>query len=276
MLKRKTSKFYDPTDDHTQFLGGHNVAALVLIFLVVGGVFLALPAGASLMKHRPCVLCQSSLRQAPTFNVTPTRPLHPELVQLAARPRVFLVKDIIAPHEAAAIIREAAPYLDRSRTGGGPKDERGVVSQIRTSLGMFMTSPQQIALVAPVADRVASVVGIPKERYEAMQVLRYEPGQLYIPHPDYFDGDLLKSQQGRGGQRIATIVMYLNNVSSGGETVFPKLNVTVKPSMGSGVLFWSMNEDGRMEPKALHAATPPATGEEKWVAIYWMREEAIR
>lgn len=276
MLRRTSTKSYEYYGYDAPAISTHNVALGIFLFLAIVVVFLAMPSGLSLLKHRHLLFVSNSIRRAYAPNVTEMRTPHPELIQLASKPRVFLVKDIIAPHEAAAIMREAKPYLDRSRTGGGPKDQRGTVSEIRTSLGMFMTTPQQIALVRPVAERVASVVGIPSDRYEAMQVLRYEAGQRYIPHPDYFEGELLKSQQGRGGQRIATIVMYLNNVMSGGETEFPMLNVTVKPSAGSGVLFWSMNEDGRMEPKALHSAHPPSTGEEKWVAIYWMREDTIR
>lgn len=58
---------------------------------------------------------------------------------------------------------------------------------------------------------------------EDMQVLRYEPGQKYDPHYDYF---VDKVNIARGGHRIATVLMYLSDVVKGGETVFPMAEVS--------------------------------------------------
>lgn len=61
------------------------------------------------------------------------------------------------------------------------------------------------------------------ENGEDIQVLRYEPGQKYDPHHDYF---VDKVNLARGGHRIATILMYLSDVEKGGETVFPSAEVS--------------------------------------------------
>ena len=55
-----------------------------------------------------------------------------------------------------------------------------------------------------------------------MRILRYEHGQKYEPHFDYFHD---KINQVRGGHRYATVLMYLSTVDKGGETVFPKAKV---------------------------------------------------
>lgn len=60
------------------------------------------------------------------------------------------------------------------------------------------------------------------ENGEDIQVLRYEHGQKYDPHFDYFHD---KVNIARGGHRIATVLMYLSNVTKGGETVFPDAEV---------------------------------------------------
>jgi len=52
--------------------------------------------------------------------------------------------------------------------------------------------------------------------------LRYEHGQKYDPHYDYF-ADKVNIVQ--GGHRLATVLMYLTNVTKGGETVFPYAEV---------------------------------------------------
>ena len=60
------------------------------------------------------------------------------------------------------------------------------------------------------------------ENGEDIQVLRYEHGQKYDPHYDYFTD---KVNIARGGHRIATVLMYLTDVTKGGETVFPQAEV---------------------------------------------------
>lgn len=61
-----------------------------------------------------------------------------------------------------------------------------------------------------------------------MQILRYEHGQKYEPHFDYFHD---KVNQARGGHRYATVLMYLSTVDKGGETVFPNAKVgALEPS----------------------------------------------
>lgn len=62
------------------------------------------------------------------------------------------------------------------------------------------------------------------ENGEDIQVLRYEHGQKYDPHYDYFTD---KVNIARGGHRIATVLMYLTNVTKGGETVFPSAEVCI-------------------------------------------------
>lgn len=61
------------------------------------------------------------------------------------------------------------------------------------------------------------------ENGEDIQVLRYEPGQKYEPHYDYFAD---KVNIARGGHRVATVLMYLTDVAKGGETVFPRAEVS--------------------------------------------------
>ncbi|XP_016739522.1 probable prolyl 4-hydroxylase 7 [Gossypium hirsutum] len=56
------------------------------------------------------------------------------------------------------------------------------------------------------------------ENGESIQIIHYENGQKYEPHFDYFHD---KANQELGGHRIATVLMYLSDVESGGETVFP-------------------------------------------------------
>ena len=62
---------------------------------------------------------------------------------------------------------------------------------------------------------------IPEENQEGFQILHYIDGQKYEPHHDYFH-DKVNQSPSHGGQRVATMLMYLTTVEEGGETVFPQ------------------------------------------------------
>lgn len=57
-----------------------------------------------------------------------------------------------------------------------------------------------------VAFRIALYSNIPVENGEALHILRYEDGQEYKPHHDFFHDSVNVAD---GGQRCATMLMYL-------------------------------------------------------------------
>ena len=127
------------------------------------------------------------------------------------------------------------------------------------------------ALCARIEARIGALLGWPVENGEGLQVLRYRPGAEYKPHYDYFDPahagtpTILK----RGGQRVATIVTYLNTPECGGATTFPDVNLEVAPVKGNAV-FFSYDRAHPMT-RTLHGGAPVMAGE-KWVTTKWLRE----
>ena len=73
----------------------------------------------------------------------------------------------------------------------------------------------------------------------------------------------------RGGQRVASLVCYLNTPEAGGATVFPDAGLDVVPVRGNAVFF----SYDRPHPatRSLHGGAPVTEGE-KWVATKWLRE----
>jgi len=109
------------------------------------------------------------------------------------------------------------------------------------------------------------------ENGEGLQILHYGVGAEYKPHNDYFDasepgGEVLLQ---RGGQRVATVVMYLNTPAGGGATVFPDGHFEVAAIKGNAV-FFSYDRAHEMT-RTLHAGAPVKQGE-KWIATKWLRE----
>jgi prolyl 4-hydroxylase len=64
------------------------------------------------------------------------------------------------------------------------------------------------------------------------QVVSYGSGGHYEPHVDFYG-----QYSDERGDRIATLLYYLNDVKHGGATVFPYLGLSVQPVEGSA-LFW--------------------------------------
>ncbi len=184
-------------------------------------------------------------------------------------PRVVVFGGLLSAAECAALIELAEPRLARSETvqvtTGGSE-----VHAARTSRGMFFQR-SETDLIARIEQRIAALVHWPVERGEGIQVLHYAPGAQYEPHYDYFD----PAQPGtptilkRGGQRVGTLVMYLNTPARGGGTTFPDVGLEVGAVAGNAVFF----SYDRPHPatKSLHGGAPVVEGE-KWVATKWLRE----
>jgi prolyl 4-hydroxylase len=79
----------------------------------------------------------------------------------------------------------------------------------------------------------------------------------------------------RGGQRVATLIMYLNEVEEGGETIFPNIDLKVIPVQGSAIYFAYTNTNSQVDPLTYHGGNPVTKGE-KWIATKWMRQREYR
>lgn len=128
-------------------------------------------------------------------------------------------------------------------------------------------------LIKTLDQRMAALMNWPIENGEGLQVLNYSTSGEYKEHFDYFDPDLAGSQQQikHGGNRVATLIIYLNNVKEGGETLFPKIGFSAVPKQGSAIYFEYLNHLGQLDKLTLHAGTPVTAGE-KWIATKWVRE----
>ena len=194
------------------------------------------------------------------------------VLQHRTAPELIEFESLLSDNECEALIAAARPRLSRSltvdvRTGGHE------VHADRSSQGMFFDRAET-PLIAAVEARIAKLLQWPMENGENLQVLRYPPGAQYLPHHDYFDPaepgtrHLLE----RGGQRVATLIMYLHAPASGGATVFPDIDLSIAPKRGNAVFF------SYAAPVAstltLHGGEPVIIGE-KWIATKWLRQSVF-
>jgi len=177
-------------------------------------------------------------------------------------PLVVLLGNVLSDDECDELIRLAKDRMKRSKIGSTRE-----VDPIRTSSGMFFANNEN-DLIATIEKRITKIMNVPVEHGDGLQILQYLPGQEYKAHTDYF----LPTSQAAKNNRISTIVIYLNNVDQGGETVFPHLKLSVTPQKGTAVYFEYFYEDENINKLTLHAGAPVINGE-KWVATQWMRRQ---
>lgn len=187
-------------------------------------------------------------------------------VILCESPRIELHEQFLSDEECSYLIEKGRPHLQRSYVFS--REAKNIVDNRRTSEGMFFAQNPTDPVLRGIEERIASLTQIPRENGEALQLLRYGVNAEYQPHYDYFNCVIGGCE--RGGQRVATVVMYLNEVEEGGETIFPRVNLTVKPHKGNALLFYNCGPDGREDPKTLHGGAPVIKGE-KWISTKWLR-----
>ena len=182
---------------------------------------------------------------------------------------LVVLGNLLSADECDALVAAARPRLARSLTvqtqTGGEE-----LNPDRTSQGMFFSRGES-ELLTRIEARIGRLLNWPVDHGEGMQVLRYGAGTQYKPHYDYFDpaaagtATILK----RGGQRVGTLVMYLNTPTQGGATTFPDVGLAVAAQRGNAVFF----SYDRPHPttQTLHGGAPVLAGE-KWVATKWLRE----
>jgi prolyl 4-hydroxylase len=150
-----------------------------------------------------------------------------QVLMKLSQPRVVVFAGLLSDDECEGLMGLARPRLARSET---VQSETGgnEVNPLRTSSGMFFARGED-PLCARIEARIARLLAWPVENGEGLQVLNYLPGAEYRPHYDYFD----PAKAGtaailmRGGQRVGSLVMYLNTPEKGGSTSFPDVGLEV-------------------------------------------------
>ncbi|HEX2814942.1 MAG TPA: 2OG-Fe(II) oxygenase, partial [Phenylobacterium sp.] len=123
--------------------------------------------------------------------------------------------------------------------------------------------------------KIAAATGAAVGQLELCQILHYAPGETFSPHYDFIDtetpGHAMELE--RGGQRVATFLIYLNDGYEGGVTTFPVLGFGYRGETGDALTFSNVDAAGEPDRRTLHAGQPPTTGE-KWLLSQWIRDRA--
>ena len=183
--------------------------------------------------------------------------------------QMYIVKDFFSAEECNEIIKKVETRV-RPSTVSDPKDEQ-FVSPYRTSSSAdfpYYLDP----FCLKIDNKISDYMEMNPFLGETLQAQKYEPGQYYKEHHDYFDlwTKEYKTYTEWMGQRTWTFMCYLNDVEEGGETFFKHLKLKIKPRQGMAVIWNNLYKNGIPNYKTLHEACPPVIGN-KYVITKWFR-----
>ncbi|MEL0212643.1 MAG: 2OG-Fe(II) oxygenase [Novosphingobium sp.] len=182
------------------------------------------------------------------------------------RIEMFVLRNFLGPDECAALIAR----IERGRRPSTIADANGD-NHFRTSetCDLPMREPDIVTL----DERLSALSGIDRQFGEPIQGQRYEPGQEFKAHTDYFDPHGVDYQRycNIAGQRTWTFMVYLNDVEAGGATRFKVIGKMIQPERGKLVCWNNRRPDGSVNPATLHHAMKVRKGP-KYVITKWYRE----
>lgn len=152
-----------------------------------------------------------------------------------------------------------------------PLFEKEKWEDVRTSYSCNLKTNDP--LIGEVEARIAALLGIDKVQGEPLQGQRYQQGQRFREHADFFyvDEPYWKEYEPHGGQRTWTAMIYLNQPEAGGATRFKLLDMQIEPSLGRILIWNNMALDGSPNPWTIHEGMPVEAGT-KYIVTKWFRE----
>ncbi|KAH8406939.1 hypothetical protein KR222_000888, partial [Zaprionus bogoriensis] len=184
-------------------------------------------------------------------------------------PDIFVFHNVLSEAKIEAIFKVSDAITKfRSSVVGGR------VSDIRVSQQVWVNYSTPI--MQTVSRLVSAISGLDMNNSELMQVADYGVGGQYIPHLDAMH--MLTPDFKPRGNRISTNMFYLSDVLQGGYTVFPKLNVYLKPTKGALVMWYNLHKNLEIDTRTQHAGCPVLEGAKRIgnVWIHTTRQEFRR
>lgn len=185
--------------------------------------------------------------------------------RVSASPDLVRFPALFTPAECAWLMAAAGPMLEPASVVD-PRSGRLTLDPVRTSDVAAFPLALENPAVRALNRRLAAASSTDVAQGEPLQIISYRPGQQYRPHSDAFDRT--------DNQRILTMLVYLNDDYTGGETQFADGGPVIRGAIGDAILFRNANGAGNADPAARHAGLPVVTGR-KLIASRWIRERPL-
>ncbi|KAK1306456.1 hypothetical protein QJS10_CPA10g00401 [Acorus calamus] len=210
-----------------------------------------------------------------------------QVIQLSSHPRVFLYEGFLSEEECDHLITLGRDKLEKSMAVDQVSRNNTMI-KVPTDSVMSLSKGQD-EIVSRIEERIALWTLLPKENGEDIQILHYTAEQRDQPYNEYYNDT---ANLGLGGQRVATVMMYLSDVKQGGETIFLKSElqsfqrkdetwsecaskrIAVKPIKGNALLFFNLHPNTTLDESSFQGDCPALAGE-KWSATKWIHVSSI-
>ena len=177
------------------------------------------------------------------------------------------IKNFLSNNESEYLIRMIDKYAAKSMVvGAGEKMNEYNLSRTSYTANLVANDPT----VESLHKRIAKYLGLNIKKGESLQGQRYEAGQYFRDHQDYFKGDSYQRNCLSSGNRTYTFMLYLNHNFEGGSTNFPHLKKEIKPEQGKAVV-WNNLQHGHINEYMTHGGTEVTYGT-KYIITSWWRE----
>jgi prolyl 4-hydroxylase len=197
----------------------------------------------------------------------------PQRTAICEAPRIRIAKRFLSPAVCDWLIGRARGRLQPAKmidaVGAAPR-----FSAERTNSDYIIDIANADVVMMLVRARIAAFIEIPTIGFEPPQILHYARGQELKPHFDFLQRSVSQALGEEMGERIATVLIYLNDDFEGGETDFPRAGVSHKGAKGDVITFANVDVAGAPDPMTLHAGLPPVSGE-KWLLSQWIRNRPV-
>lgn len=203
-------------------------------------------------------------------------PIEPVIARLGAAPGVQRVPNpkltlfIRKGFLDAQTCRDLIAMIEQDRQPSTISDYNGD-AVFRTSETCYLSD--RVAAVAELDRRIIALTGLDPAHGEPVQGQRYEVGQEFKAHTDYFEPAGVDFERfcAVAGQRTWTVMVYLNDVEAGGATRFKAVDKIVQPETGKLLAWSNLRPDGTPNPSTIHHAMKVRAGR-KYVITKWFRE----
>jgi len=179
---------------------------------------------------------------------------------------LYTLEDFLSRQECERIIALIGHHLQPSILSYVSDDKSFRTS--KTAELCHLRSP--VALNLDV--KICKTLGIRTEYSEGIQAQRYDVGEQFKPHWDYYEpgSELYNRYAGVRGNRTWTFMVYLNEGMAGGGTRFTEIDLTVTPRLGMALLWNNLGPDGSPNPATMHCGEPVTSGF-KVIITKWFR-----
>ncbi len=148
-------------------------------------------------------------------------------------------------------------------------------NNVRDNFSINFSQVQPFIPLAIIKYYFSKVASLSLGQSEPPMLMRYTAGQKFKPHHDYIDEKTLSmnAYEKQLGQRVRTLLFYLNDDYVAGETYFNNLDIKIKGAEGDVLIFDNVDDQKHPIETSLHEGKAVINGE-KWLLSIWYRENS--